>query len=77
MRRARRWLLICACAIPVGAGVAYWYFLYAPAPDAPRLGSSVEYDSIRVGGFVVAYPEGYELVARFRSEYGGELPFSS
>ncbi|MGH7587099.1 MAG: alpha/beta hydrolase family esterase [Gemmatimonadota bacterium] len=55
MRRVRRWLLICACAIPVGAGAAYWYFLYTPAPEVPRLGSSVVYDSIRVRGLVRSY----------------------
>lgn len=55
MRRVRRWLLIGACAIPVGAGAAYWYFLYTPAPEVPRLGSSVEYDSIRVEGLVRSY----------------------
>jgi hypothetical protein len=35
--------------------VAYWYFLYTPVPEVPRLGSSVEYDSIRVGGLVRSY----------------------
>jgi polyhydroxybutyrate depolymerase len=55
MCRVRQWPLICACAIPVDAGAAYWYFLYTPVPEVPRLGSSVEYDSIRVGGLVRSY----------------------
>ena len=50
----RRWLLT-ACALPVLAGAAFWYFLYVPAPEVPRLDATLEYDTLRVGGIARSY----------------------
>lgn len=55
MRRVVRWLLIGASSLAVVAGAAFWYFLYTPAPELPRLGASIEYDSLRVGDLVRSY----------------------
>ena len=48
IRSVLRALFFGVCSLLLCAGAAYWWFLYAPAPDAP--GHEVTRDSLSVGG---------------------------
>jgi polyhydroxybutyrate depolymerase len=54
MRLMRRILAGLGVLLLVLAG-AFGYFLYAPSPAVPRLGASIQRDSVRVGGRMRSY----------------------
>lgn len=55
MGRALRFVLTGIGVIVVVGAVAFWYFLYVPAPAPPQLSGVLRYDSLRVGDRVRSY----------------------
>src|SRR5918992_4231510 len=55
MRRVLRRVWFGGCILLLGLGAAFAYFVYAPAPEVPRLSASVRGGSLRVGELQRSY----------------------